>query len=238
MSPIVIGISGRKQSGKTTLANYLVKHIGGTIINLADPLKKLICKDILGLTEEQLNGTEEQKNSLTQYEWDNLPEYLRNTYSLQEQVVFTGYACASWDGEGQDQTELYQSISVPRSGKMTAREVMQIVGTDIFRKSFNNNIWVDCLFRTIKEQFEKTANVVFFVPDVRFVSEINGIIKNDGYIIRLQRRVTNDTHQSEMELDNYDFKALGDKSLVIGPDVNIPEMEQIGLKFLSSTFVK
>jgi len=235
MEPIVIGISGRKQSGKTTLANHLITQVGGSIVNLADPLKKLICQDILGLTNEQVNGTEEQKNSLTDYKWDNLADYLRNMYSLQSQDVFSGYACPSWDGEGQDQIELYQSLVVPRSGQMTAREVMQIVGTDIFRRSFNDNIWVDCLFRTINEQFQETGNVIFFVPDVRFVSEIDGIIKNNGYIIRLQRRVTNDTHQSEMELDNYNFAALGSKALVIGSEVDIPKMENIGLDFVTST---
>jgi len=51
----------------------------------------------------------------------------------------------------------------------------------------------------------------------------------------LQRKVTDDKHQSEIELDNYDFAVLGSKALVIGPDVDIPEMEKLGLDFLTST---
>ena len=43
------------------------------------------------MTEEQVNGTDEQKNSLTIYEWDNLPHQIRYDNKL-------GYRYASNGG--------------------------------------------------------------------------------------------------------------------------------------------
>lgn len=70
--PKLIGIAGAKQAGKTTLADYLYKILNSTnypmypnvhILPIADYLKTIvrICFDA---TEEQVNGTDEQKESL------------------------------------------------------------------------------------------------------------------------------------------------------------------------------
>lgn len=61
----IIGLSGKKQSGKTTASNFLEKMTGGVVISFADGLKNIIgvC---FGATEEQLNGTDKQKNTKLQ----------------------------------------------------------------------------------------------------------------------------------------------------------------------------
>lgn len=51
----LIGITGRKENGKDTLGNYLVKYHGYKRIAFADALKDA-CKCIFGFTEEQLYG--------------------------------------------------------------------------------------------------------------------------------------------------------------------------------------
>lgn len=52
----IVGITGRKQSGKTTAAEYLaLKLVGHYNCSFADPIKRML--RILGLDEEQLNGS-------------------------------------------------------------------------------------------------------------------------------------------------------------------------------------
>lgn len=73
----IIAFSGRKQSGKSTGAEYVQsiinKHNVGLstkIYNFADPLKQDICINILGLTHEQCYGTDDDKNTMTDLVWN------------------------------------------------------------------------------------------------------------------------------------------------------------------------
>lgn len=79
----IIAFSGRKQSGKTTSGAYLqyllstssIQHgmefvpIRYNVYSFADPLKEDICINILGLTKDQCNGSDVDKNTLTELTW-------------------------------------------------------------------------------------------------------------------------------------------------------------------------
>ncbi len=174
---IIIGVSGKKQSGKNTLCDCLFnifseKYSSGDVLTLsfADALKQKVCKGALGLTEEQVNGTDEQKNSLTIYRWDNLPDDIRSEYKS--------------------------------TGLMTAREIMQVVGTDIFREYFDNDIWVNATLRDIEQSDAK----VILISDVRFPCEVTSLLDEGAHVIRLLRDVCEvDAHSSETALDDFDF---------------------------------
>ena len=214
----ILGISGKKQSGKTTCGNFLlgcamlsndvveyasldekgqlilpyvddsgdikpcifpsfsvhpgmVKYMEENvwseikIYNFADPLKSL-CMDILGMSYEQCYGTDDDKNTETNFDWANVISYA------------TRYP----------------------SAKMTAREVMQYVGTDFFRKIYPQ-VWVDSTLRRIKKDNPRLAVVV----DCRFENEVRGIQEAGGKVIRLSRNIYGDSdqHPSETALDNY-----------------------------------
>ena len=69
---VIIGVSGKKQSGKNTMCDCLYelfteKYSSDDVLifSFADALKQKVCKDVLGLTDEQVNGTDEEKNSVT-----------------------------------------------------------------------------------------------------------------------------------------------------------------------------
>jgi hypothetical protein len=190
---LVIGVSGKKQSGKNTMCDCLYKiftekygseHVA--ILSFADALKQKVCKDALGLTEEQVNGTDEQKNSPTMYNWKNIPHEVRYHNRLGERRTPRG--------------EVYQFI-LPE-GFMTAREIMQIVGTDIFRNYFDDSIWVNATLREIA----KSKAQVILISDVRFPSEVTSIVDEGAYVVRLLRDVCEtDSHASETALDDFDF---------------------------------
>ena len=58
---MIIGITGKKQVGKSTVSKYLQKFYNFTELNFADSLKKGL-KEIFNLTDEQLNGTKKEQN--------------------------------------------------------------------------------------------------------------------------------------------------------------------------------
>ncbi len=58
----VIGLSGKKHSGKTTLANFSTKY-GYTVINFADKLKEIIC-DVLCISLKNLEDIKDKNTEI------------------------------------------------------------------------------------------------------------------------------------------------------------------------------
>ena len=59
---MLIGFSGKRAAGKDTAANYLIK-LGFEKRAFADPLKNA-CKELFLLSDSQLNGTQQDKESI------------------------------------------------------------------------------------------------------------------------------------------------------------------------------
>ena len=213
----IIGFAGKKQSGKNTCCNYIIAlklvelgiatkarltdrgeievtdlfgeskgeewisfkephvkvdllfndHLGKYIkmYGFADPLKDMSI-NILGLSREQVYGTDKDKNTQTHLLWENVPTWKNSSLNLQR-------------------------------GPMTAREVLQYVGTDIFRHMYED-VWVDALIRKIKFDSPEVA----LICDVRFPNEIEAIHKAGGFVMGLTRDKygSDDTHASESEI--------------------------------------
>lgn len=209
-------LSGRKQAGKNTLCNYLhglkFKELGmikdfevseatkGQLVTTlwngetegvdlcslhhqiyckyikdyayADELK-LLCENVLLLSHNQLYGSNDEKNSLTKYLWQDMPGLSSTTYT-------------------------------ERTGFMTAREILQFVGTEIFRK-MHDEVWVEACLNKIKRESPELA----IVTDCRFPNEVVAAQRAGAKVIRLTRNVNpDDTHLSENALnsDVFDWK--------------------------------
>ena len=153
--------------------NKVFNDSGVRIYSFADYLKKF-CMDVFGLTHEQCYGKEEQKNSLTNLKWQDMP----TNSNIQELNILPP--------EFEDDF-------------MTAREVLQYFGTDIIRKMLSD-AWVNATIAKINEEKPKLA----IISDARFPNEIEGINNIDGKTIRLLRNVCEeDSHFSEKALDNF-----------------------------------
>ena len=150
--------------------NNLKQHIN--IHSFADPLKRDICMNLLGLTYSQCYGSDVDKNTLTKIKWSNIPGYNRSSEN--------------------DITEEY----------MTGREVMEVIGTDIFR-TIKEDIWVS---RTIDIAL-KNNKALSIISDCRFPNEIEEIKNRGGKVIRLMRDPFNTKTLSESALDkdSYDW---------------------------------
>ena len=212
---IIIGASGKKQSGKNTLCDdlfaWLENKFGEGCVKMysyADALKEKVCMEVMGLTKAQCYGTDEQKNTPTMYEWENVPRDVRYRNRLGEERAPNGEIC---------------KYVFPK-GYMTAREIMQIVGTDIFRKYFNDSIWVNATFRNIKNDGYSFA----LISDVRFPSEIDGIVKEGGIVLRLLRDICEaDCHSSETALDDYDWDSIKNAHLIDNREMSIIEQNEV-----------
>ena len=149
----------------------------------------------MGLKEKQCYGTDDDKNTLTEYHWDTLPWEIGEKFG--------------------DEIEIgpqHHLVKVPKVGPMTGREVLQIFGTDIMRGFFSDKIWVNATINLIKKENPPIA----LIADARFKSEINALMaEENGYVIRLTRKICEDSHPSETELDSFDFAKLGERCLVI-----------------------
>jgi hypothetical protein len=153
------------------------------IYGLADSLKEMAIS-ILGLERSQVFGTDEEKNSVTSLRWEDMPAVV-TPEELKEKGI-----------ENKDATKL--GLLVHEGGLMTAREVLQYVGTDVFRK-MNSNVWLD----TLLSKIERDSPEVALVCDVRFENEIKTLQENEGFVIGLTRDPykQSDKHASELEIE-------------------------------------
>jgi len=78
-TPIIIALSGKKGSGKNTIAKYIhsyaMDHLGGGKFmeySFADLLKEF-CVNVLGLEHHQCFGSDDEKNTSTKYHWGSTP---------------------------------------------------------------------------------------------------------------------------------------------------------------------
>jgi hypothetical protein len=112
----------------------------------------------------------------------------------------------------------YVNCFWPDSGNsMTAREVMQYVGTNVFRK-MQHNVWADATIRKIQDENLPLA----LIADCRFPNEVEAVKNAGGLVIKLNRNLYSSTHESETALDedrydqsNFDF-VIDNKDLKIG----------------------
>lgn len=212
----IIGFCGEKTSGKSTIANIFTlvalqryslgselkidDKTGKIILNgnpvdpnnlntnivkqyaLADSLKE-ICVNVLGLSHAGVYGSDEDKNQLTNYYWENMPGVITNrrVYTVVQKLFDdNNWREPSWPW-------LFH-----KRGQMSNREVMQFVGTDIFRK-INPQVWVHCTMNKIQLENPEYA----LITDARFPNEVIAFSKKGTVVGLTKKPPTKDPHPSE-----------------------------------------
>lgn len=184
----IIIVTGKAQSGKNSTCNFIRsklsdRGLSSELYAFADPLKE-VCVNFFGLDPRCCWGTNEEKDKETNLLWKNLP--------LEKETI----------------SELMSSMSsssrrIGLTSRMTSREIMQVWGTNIFRK-FNSDCWVNSTLARIRSSF----NDYSLVCDARFPNEIDSFQKYEPLVIKLTRNVTNFSHASETVLDDYDWRSF------------------------------
>ena len=188
----IIAFAGRKQSGKTSSAEFVQRHYNEVSIlyNFADQLKRDVCMNIFGLTYHQCYGTDEEKNQLVNCWWPN------------------------------------------GGGQMTARAVMQYVGTDVFR-AIQTNVWANATLIKIRNECPSLA----VIADCRFPNEVHAIKEAGGLVIKLARNMYNSDHASETALDADKFDEKYFDLVVQNQDMTLDEKNLVIKEFLQKAGV-
>lgn len=163
---------------------YLANNVWGFIkkFSCADYLKRF-CVDVLGLSNESVYGTNDQKNQPTHLRWEDMPVPVYQ----KDNILYYGH---DWQGKGYE-----------KRGQMTGREVMEYFGTNIVRK-MNSDSWANALGVSL----DRYASVHKLVKDIRFENEVDVIHSRDGKVIRFTRTTpvaAKNKTESNIALDNY-----------------------------------
>lgn len=232
----LIAISGKKQSGKNLVAKimrYLMvgadkalisfdkwdgESVWGDISNkfhrsvweekgFADKVKDMLCI-LTGCTKEDLEN-EKFKNSYLPEEWNRwvLDFYARPAYKeiSEDKGKLERYA----NGPGKGMHGNYEI----KKEKITYRQALQWIGTDLFRDKFHPNTWVNALFADYHDKFskldilntqtEKITNIHttqqsnWIITDTRFLNEVQAVKDRKGIVIRVNRTVCPNCGESE-----------------------------------------
>ena len=237
----IIGFAGQKQDGKDTACNFILAtklaelHIAKSV-RLTD-LGKIEVTDIF---DESISGQEwmpfhpphvdveslfsnELGSFVKLYSFAHkLKQLCVDVLGLDKELVFGN------DQQKNTKTHIkWDSIksSTKNKGFMTVREVLQYVGTDMFR-GLDPTIWVSACLNQIKKDQPELA----LVSDVRFENEVKSIQDEEGFVVGLTRspfKKSLDNHISEVA----PAKCLDICDIVIDNDnLSIPEQnEQIYL---------
>ena len=224
----IIGIAGKKQSGKNTTANI----IHGLVLKE----KGLIMDFNMGSNGQLLvqttdkNGKEgwgefdinRQDSDFLDYAENNMWPYIK-MYSFADTLK---WACMELFNIPQEQLFgtneekdkvvphlLWENMPIHPSDintfkvltnksfpAMTAREFMQFFGTNIMRRIYDD-IWTINTIKRINKENTKLA----IVSDVRFPNEVEAITNEGGMVIKLTRNPFKDKHDSETALDKKNF---------------------------------
>lgn len=111
--------------------------------------------------------------------------------------------------------------------QLTAREVMQMVGTDMFRK-MQHNVWSGATIRKI----QKEQSPIAIIADCRFPNEVEAIKAASGVVIKLTRNPYNSDHSSETALDPDKYDPNFFDLIIDNVDMTIDQQNQYLYTFL------
>ena len=111
--------------------------------------------------------------------------------------------------------------------QMTARQVLQTVGTEFFR-SIQNNVWADATIRRIQQD----NPLVALIGDCRFPNEVEAIKKAGGTVIKLTRNLYNSDHSSETALDPENYDQSNFDLVVDNQNMTIEEQWKVVISYI------
>jgi len=228
----IIGISGKKQTGKDTVANIIqylsddqvdkeetkfsewldhsrsiryIKKSPWEVHRWADGVKDCVCI-MIGCSREQLEDGDFKMRPLGEEWWYWI--------MYKEKYPYREYYESDFKYKS---IEIQNKLIKHNLVMPTPRDFLQLVGTEGGRYLLHPNIWVNSLMNKYKKTTRKFGEFhdgdsmmaklypLWLVPDTRFVNEAKAIKEAGGIVIRIEsnRADLTDKHASETALDDY-----------------------------------
>ena len=233
----IIAFSGRKQSGKNTGAHFVYGlYLAGTgqfkdvgisndgrieVVKSDDSLVVFEpLKYYLGIGDIDLEVLDIVNQLAQTVKVYSFADTLKNEICM-NMLGLSYDQCYGSDEEKNSPTNIKWSNMIgcyDQTGYMTSREVMEFVGTNIFR-NLNENCHKDAAIRSIKRDSPKIA----LITDTRFPNEVEGVQENNGIVIRLTRNPVNSSSKPEVALDQNNFDWSRFNYVVDNADCTIAE---------------
>ncbi len=212
----ILGFAGKKQSGKNTACNYIIAlklvELGVSKKTRLTADGAIEVSDIFGETkgEDEWFAFNDKNLNVSKLFDDSLGQYIK-IYGLADTLkdlcidvlgLSRDQAYGSDEDKNSETDILWGNTPTANSNirnkKMTSRELLQYIGTDIFRK-LDPDVWIKSLLRKIKKDSPEVA----LICDVRFKNEILKLQEAGGFIVGLTRDPYNnsDSHSSEKEIE-------------------------------------
>ena len=179
MEKPLVGISGKANAGKDSIADYLVLCGWKQKVSFAGNLKR-ICSEAFDIDIDTFNDQELKKKPFD--------EAFTISHEKASEVVKLAF--------GENKLFLWDAMTIIN----TPRELLQEVGTDLLRM-----VDEDCHVEIFK-RFAGDDLSGLIIPDVRFPNEAEFVLRSGGVLIRVDRPVeflTTNNHISETSLDEW-----------------------------------
>lgn len=210
---MILGISGRKQSGKSTTGNFIISsklaELGISNKIDIDLEGRIVVSDLFGDTNYAgvLDTSARSNDYMLKKLYEILDPFVK-IYSfadpLKQDICMNilGLTYEQCYGSDDAKNELTDLTWPDSTNRMSARDIMQYVGTDIFRK-MKPDVWVSATINRIQKEKPQIA----LITDCRFPNEVSSIKDAGGLVMRLTRNPFRSDHLSETILDesNYDW---------------------------------
>lgn len=218
MSYLVIGLSGKIGSGKDTAGTAIrgaAERAGWQVLRrgLGDALKEEVAsflsqhdpQHVLSFLKAQVRDEEQLEKILRETFYFNAANYHVHRELRIPVRRLAGLGTARvYDYRGHYAVVL--TATHDRFFKECFRELLKWWGTEYRRGNFGATYWTDRLRIWIDQHFQDGANILVYVPDVRFPNEAF-LIQEDlgGYLIRVERPGAGKGHDhpSDTALDDY-----------------------------------
>lgn len=207
---MLIGISGKKQSGKDTICNIIRR--------IESYLYKVRPDETLSTREEVIHAVNLDKAcSDSAWEKHAFADALKACASiiLDSDVLM-------FENERFKNSPTTLDLMDSDNVRMTNRKFLQLLGTEVGR-SIDKDLWVKVLISKYKSKFSQRIEYGYdefgkrvpiemivmepcwIVTDTRFPNEADAIRREGGLLIRVNRNAGfTDSHLSETALDNYE----------------------------------
>lgn len=178
---MLIGISGKKNSGKNEVADML----------------SFILFTRMNKSYQQFREAQDIRNTFfNAKDYGNAELTLPNIHSFAANLKKCIATCTGINFHDLEDRNV-KSSKISWLG-ISYRKLLQEFGEGI-RQTVDKNFWVNSLL----SQYDNSQN--WIISDVRHIEEANAILDLGGNLIRVNRCTdSNDTHISEVDLDNFD----------------------------------
>jgi hypothetical protein len=198
----IYGLCGEKQSGKNQFAKFAKEIIVEEKKYLLDVEQtihevaladplKTFCMDYIGMSHEACYGSDDDKN---------------RPFSTWGQLF---------------NNNILKLFNKTAEDAVSGREVLQIVGTEIFRQTFRDSFWSDLMINKTIPRYRNSVCQVLFITDVRFFNEIEALKTVGAKIIRIHRHIerkqqiqhVSEQQMAQMNDDMFDYVIYNDGNL-------------------------